>query len=114
LRYKAAKTYTKIGGKLTAKVCTVCLKIFFPAHQKICPAHQKNIICNAKKNRIFTSKIAISTVSHTLGILLSFCHTFSYFCILSQLLAYCADLSKSEGQLCCCHKTGLKPVLLSS
>jgi len=29
-------------------------------------------------------------------------HTFS---------AYCSDLSKSEGQLCYCHETGLKPVL---
>jgi len=24
----------------------------------------------------------------------------------------CSDLSKSEGRLCCCHETGLKPVLL--
>jgi len=35
----------------------------------------------------------------------------SYFCHTTQLLAHCADLSKSEGQLCCCHETGLKPVL---
>ncbi len=31
--------------------------------------------------------------------------------ILTQLLAHCADLSKSEGQLCCCHETGLIFVL---
>jgi len=74
-------------------------------------AHQKNIICTAK-NSICTSKIAISIFSYTIGIFLSFGHTFSYFCILSQLLAHCADLSKSDGQLCCCHETGLKPGLV--
>jgi hypothetical protein len=74
-----------------------------PAHQKICTAHQKNIIFTAKKC-ICTAKIVISTISHTLGILLSFWHTFKYFGILSQLLAHCADLGKSEGQLCCCHE----------
>ncbi len=51
--------------------------------------------------------------SHTLGILLSFWHTFKYFGILSQLLAHCADLSKSEGQLCCCHETGVKQFLFT-
>jgi len=35
----------------------------------------------------------------------------AHFLILSQLLAHCADLSKSEGQLCCCHETSLKPLL---
>jgi len=57
-------------------------------------------------------KIAISKFSHTLGILFSFWHTFLYNPILSQLLAHWADFSKSEGQLCCCHETGLKPVFL--
>jgi len=64
------------------------LKKFFPAHQKMCTAHQKNIICTAK-NGICTSKKAISTFSHTLGMLLSFWHTFSYLPIFSQLLAHC-------------------------
>jgi hypothetical protein len=64
------------------------LKIFFPAHQKICTAHQKSI-CAAE--------IAISTFYHTLVILLSFWHTFKYFCILSQLLAHCADQKNNSA-----------------
>jgi len=39
----------------------------------------------------------------------------AHFLILSHtfsVLAHCADLSKSEGQLCSCHETGLKPVLV--
>jgi len=56
-------------------------------------------------------KKAIRPFSNALCILLSFWHTFSYFPIISKLLAQCADLSKSEGQLCCCHEIGLKPVL---
>jgi len=95
--HKAAKTYTK-------RWQTHCmLKKNFPAHQKKSFVQQKNSIC--------TAKIAISTFSHTLVILLSFWHTSSYFHIFSQLLAHCADLRKSEGQLCCCHETGLKLVL---
>jgi hypothetical protein len=61
-----------------------------------------------QKNSICTEKIAISTFSHTSDIHLSIWHTLSYFPLLSQLLAHCSDLSKSEGQLCC-HETGLKP-----
>ena len=91
-------------SRLTKKILYYCPGYNFLV-QKNCTAHHKNIICAAK--------IAISTFSHTLGILLSFWHTFKYFGILSQLLAHCADLSKSKGQLCCCHEAGLKPVLLS-
>ncbi len=88
-------------------------QIFF-LHTKIFVQHTKKIIICTTKNSICTAKIAISTFSRTLDILLSFWHTFSYFPILSQLLAHCADLSKSEGQLCCCHKTCLRPVLFLS
>jgi len=101
--HKAAKLALKVAkpthkaAKLAAKVCTAHSKKFFLHTQKISYVH--------------TAKIAISTFSHTLGILLSFGHTFKYFGILSQLLAHCADLSKSEGQLCCCHENSLKPVL---
>jgi len=103
---------TPKGGKLAAKVCTVRSKLFF-LHTKKFVLHTKKIAFVLQKNSICTAKIAISTLSHTLGILLSFWHTFSYFRILSQLLAHCEDLSKSEGQLCCCHETGLKPILYS-
>jgi hypothetical protein len=64
--------------------------------------HTKNISFALHKNSICTAKIAISTFSHTFGILFSFWHTFSYFPILSQLLAHCANLSKSDQS-----KTGL-------
>jgi len=67
---------------------------------------------SCKKIAFVLQKIAISTFSHTLGIFISFWNTFSYFGMLSQLLAHCADLSKSEGQLCCCHETSPKPFLL--
>jgi len=87
LCHKEAKTYAK-RWQTCSKSLYCMLKNFFPAHQIICSAHQKNIIC--------TAKIASSTFSHTLGLLLSFWHTFSYFPKLSQLLAHCAYLSKSE------------------
>jgi hypothetical protein len=96
--------------------CT--LKFFFSCTPK-------NLYCTPKKYHMYckksicSAKIAMSTFSHTLGILLSFWHTFKYFGILSQLLAHCAAdsskfrfRSKSRGRLCCCHETGLKPVLL--
>ncbi len=95
------------GGKLAAKVCTV--------HSNFFSCTPKNLYCipkNFPKQHLYC-KIAISTISHTLGLLISFLHTFSYFPIPSQLLAHCAVLSKSKGQLCCCHETFLKPVLLS-
>ncbi len=91
------------------KNCAACSKNF--------PCTPKNLYCTPKKYHLYykksicTAKIAISTFSPNLGILLSFWHTFKYFCILSQLLAHCADLSKSKEQLCCCHETGLKLVL---
>jgi len=66
---KAAELMPK-GVKLATKVCT--------ASSKICTAHQKKIIFTTKKI-ICTAKIAISTFYHTLGVLLSFWHTFSYF-----------------------------------
>jgi len=105
-----------------AKVCTACSNFFsykpknlYWAPKKYHLYFKKAFVLQKKhlycKKSICTAKIAICTFYHTLGILLSFWHTFKYFCILSQLLAHCADLSKSEGQLCCCHETGLNPVL---
>jgi len=91
----------------TTDFCTALQKFnirrqkFVLCAEKKFPAHQNCIICTAK-NSIYTAKIAISTFSHTFGILLSFSHTFSFFPILSQLLAHCANLSISDQS-----KTGL-------
>jgi hypothetical protein len=111
LQPKGSKTHTIRWQKLTPKGG----KLSATAHSIFFSCTPKNLKCTPKKYHLFykksicTAKIAISTFSYTLGILLSFWETFSYFPILSQLLAHCADLSKSEGQLCCCHETGLKP-----
>jgi len=83
-----------------------------------CKTLQKKFVLHTKKTSLLLQKIAFvlqkKQLAHFLmlyALLLSFWHTFSYFPILSKLLAHCAFLSKSEGQLCCCHETGLKPVL---
>jgi len=78
------------GGKTFAirwQTFVLCTEIFFPPHQNICTAHKK-ISFVLQKNSICIAKIAISKFSHSLGLLLSFWDTFSYFSILSQLLAH--------------------------
>jgi len=61
---------TPKGSKLAAKVCTAYSKKFF-LHTKKFVLHTKKISFVVQKNSICTAKIAISTFSHTLGILLS-------------------------------------------
>jgi len=48
-RHMAAKTYTK-RQQTCGKRLYCALKKNFPAHQKICTAHQKNFICTTAKN----------------------------------------------------------------
>ena len=77
---------------------------FFFLHTKKLVLHTKKILFVLQKIAFVLQKIAfvlqkivISTFSHTLGILLSFWHIFSYFRHTSQLLAHFLILSHTSS-----------------
>ncbi len=74
------------GSKLMAKVCSARSKFYHLYRRK------QHLYCKNSNQHIFSYFRHISQL-------------LTHFPIISQLLAHCADLSKSEGLLCCCHET---------